>query len=110
MHGLSLLEGGPQRTMQPVFEVELATPRHDVREQVAVKRRVLLQECLEVQRPLRGDELIQAHLVRGDGRPLLLDVTMIWVRAYVPDALENHCDTLIKFGRATPWCVVTIWP
>src|SRR5687768_13085546 len=34
---------------------------------------------------------------------------MIWVRAYVSDALENHCDTLIKFLQATPWCVVTIW-
>src|SRR5215204_4783822 len=34
---------------------------------------------------------------------------MIWVRAYVPDALENHCDTLIKLGRATPRSVVTIW-
>jgi hypothetical protein len=47
--------------------------------------------------------------VRGDGRPLLLDVTMIWVRAYVSDALENHCDTLIKFLTATPWRLVTIW-
>jgi hypothetical protein len=42
--------------------------------------------------------------VRGDRRPLLLDVTVIWIRAYVPDALENHCDTLIKFLQATPRC------
>jgi DNA double-strand break repair helicase HerA and related ATPase len=34
---------------------------------------------------------------------------MIWVRAYVADALENHCDTLFNLGRASPRSVVTIW-
>jgi len=78
--------------------------------QVAVKGGVFLQQGFQIQRPLCRDKLVQAHLVRGDRRPLLLDVTMIWVRAYVPDTLENHCDTLIKFLQATPWRLVTIWP
>jgi uncharacterized protein len=95
--------------MQAVLEVELSAPRHHMCEEVTVEGRILLQQCFQVQCPFCGDQLVQAHLVRGDRRPLLLDVTMIWVRAYVPDALENHCDTLIKFGRATPWRVVTIW-
>ena len=109
MHGLSLLERGAQRAVQPVLEIELSAPLHDVSKQVAIERRIFFQQCFQIQRPLCGDELVQAHLVRGDRRPLLLDVTMIWVRAYVPDALENHCDTLIKLGRATPRSVVTIW-
>ena len=96
--------------MQPVLEVELSTPGDDVGEKVAVEGGVFLQEGFQIQRPFCGDELVQAHLVWGDSRPLFLDVTMIWVRAYVPDALENHCDTLVKFHQATPWCVVTIWP
>jgi DNA helicase HerA-like ATPase len=109
MHGLPLLKRGAQRAMQPVLQIELAAPRHDVGEEVTIEGGIFFQECFQVQRPLCGNELVQAHLVRGDGRPLLLDVTMIWVRAYVSDALENHCDTLIKFGRATPRSVVTIW-
>ena len=78
-------------------------------EEVAIKGRVFFQKRFQVQRALGGNQLIQAHLVRGDSRPLLLDVTMIWVRAYVADALENHCDTLFNLGRASPRSVVTIW-
>ena len=110
MHGLPLLKGRAQGAMQPVLEIELPAPRHDVGEEVAIEGRVFFQERFQVQCALSGNELIQAHLVRGDSRPLFLDVTMIWVRAYVPDALENHCDTLIKFLRASPCSVVTIWP
>src|SRR4029450_12526525 len=109
VHCLPLLKGRPQRAMQSVLQVELPPPRDDMGEQVAVESGVFFQEGFQIQRSLGGNELVQAHLVRGDGRPLLLDVTMIWVRAYVSDALENHCDTLIKFLQATPRCVVTIW-
>ena len=63
-------------------------------EQVTVEGGVLLQQGLEVQGPFGGDELVQAHLVRSDRRPLLLHVPVIWVWADIPDALENHCDTL----------------
>ena len=94
MHGLPLLQGGPQRAMEPVLEVELAAPGDHVREQVAVEGGVLLQQGLEIQGPLGGDQLIQAHLVWCNRRPLFLYVSMIRIRAYVPDALENHCDTL----------------
>ena len=109
MHGLPLLKGRAQGAMQPVLEIELPAPRHDVGEEIAVEGRVFFQERFQVQRALSGNELIQAHLVRGDSRPLFLDVAMIWVRAYVADALENHCDTLFNLGRASPRSVVTIW-
>jgi uncharacterized protein len=38
--------------------------------------------------------LVQAHLMRRNRGPLLLHVAVIWIRTYVPDALENHCNTL----------------
>jgi hypothetical protein len=104
MHCLPLLESRSQGAVQPVFEVQLSAPGNHVREKVSVEGRVLLEERLQVQRAFGSDELVQAHLVRGDRRPLLLDVTVIWIRAYVPDALENHCDTLIKFLQPTPRC------
>jgi hypothetical protein len=97
MHGLTLLEGGPESSMQPVLEVELTSPGDDMSKKVAVEGRVLFEQGFEVEGPLGGDQLVQAHLVGGDGRPLLLHVAMVWVRAYVTDALENHCVTLVKF-------------
>jgi hypothetical protein len=63
-------------------------------EEVTVEGRVLLQESLEVQRPLRGHELIKAHLVRRYRGPLPLRVPVIRIRPDVADALENHADTL----------------
>src|SRR5918995_1869038 len=40
----------------------------------------------------------------GDCRPLLLHIAMVRIRTLVPDALENHWITLIRFGtpRRTP--------
>ena len=40
----------------------------------------------------------------GDSRPLLLHIAMIRIRTLVPDSLENHWITLIRFGtpRRTP--------
>ncbi|GAA2106479.1 hypothetical protein GCM10009841_25960 [Microlunatus panaciterrae] len=65
-------------------------------EKVAIEGGVLLQQGLEVQRPFGGDELVQTHLVGRNGSPLLLHVAMVWVRAYVTNALENHCVTLVN--------------
>ena len=65
-------------------------------EQVAVEGGVLLEQRLEVERALGGDELVQPDLVRGDRRPLLLDVAVVGVRANVPDALENHLVRVVN--------------
>ena len=39
-----------------------------------------------------------------NSRPLLLHIAMVRIRTLVPDALENHWITLIRFGtpRRTP--------
>ena len=99
MHRLSLLQRRPQRAMQPVFKIELATPRHHVGEEIAVKCGVLFQQSFQIERPLRCDELVQTHLVGSNRCPLLLHVAVIWIRTYVPDALENHCNTLDHQAR-----------
>ena len=56
---VALLQGGPERPVEPVLEVVLAPPLHDVCEQVAVERRVLVQERRQLQGVLRGDELVE---------------------------------------------------
>ena len=110
MHGLPLLQRCAQGPVQAVLEIEVAAPGHDVGEEVAVERGVLLQQRLEVERALGGDELIKTHLVRGDGRPLLLDVPVVRIRPYVTDALENHWITLVMDPLAHRHDIVTIWP
>jgi hypothetical protein len=108
VHRLTLLEGRAQGAMKAVFEVQLAAPSDHMSEQVTVEGGVLFEQCLQIQRPLRGDELVQAHLVRCNGSPLLLHVAMVGVRAYVTNALENHWNTLIKIHRHAEHGDVTI--
>ncbi len=80
MHCLPLLKSGAQRPVQTIFQIQLAPPGHDVRKQVAVEGRVLLQQCLKIKCSFGRHQLIQPHLVRRDGSPLLLHVPMIWIR------------------------------
>lgn len=86
--------------MQTILQVQFAAPGDDMREQVAVEGRILLEQRLEIEGSLRSDQLIEAYLMRSDGSPLFLHVAMIWIRALVPDALENHWITVIRFGTA----------
>ena len=69
MNHRALLQGGPQCPVQAVFEVQLASPFDDMGEQVAVERRVLSEQRVEVKRPLRRDEFVQAYLARRQVRP-----------------------------------------
>ncbi len=57
-----LLKRGTQCPVQPVLEVQLAFPLHNMSEQVAVERGVGGQEGLEVERPLSRDEFIEPDL------------------------------------------------
>jgi hypothetical protein len=82
--------------MEPVLEIQIATPCDDMREQVTIERGVLLEQCLEIKSPLGGDELVESDLVRCNGSPLLLDIPMVRVRPLVTDPLENHCVTLVE--------------
>ena len=64
-----LLEGGPQRPVQAVLEVEVAAPLHDVREQVAEERGVLVEERRELQGVLGGRSARRAAPGVGAARP-----------------------------------------
>ena len=44
MQHVALLQGGPQRAVQPVLEVEVAVPLHDVGEQVTEERAVVVEQ------------------------------------------------------------------
>lgn len=94
MHRLSLLKGSPQRAMKAVLQIQIAAPGHDVGEKVAIERGILLEQSLEIERPLRRDELVETHLMRRDRGPLLLHVTMVRVWASVADTLKDHCATV----------------
>src|SRR6478735_7831961 len=67
----ALLERGPHGPVQPVLEVEDAVVLHDVGEQVAVERRVLGQQGVEVERALGRHELVETHLAGRHVRPVL---------------------------------------
>lgn len=108
MHGLALLERRTEGTVQTVLQVELAPPGNHMGKKVPVERRVLLKQRLEIKGPLRGDQLIQAHLMRSDCRPLLLHVAVVGVRSLVADTLENHLDTVVKISDVLRHDIVTI--
>src|SRR6478609_6939970 len=65
-----LLQGGADGAVQAVLEVEDAVELDHVREEVAEERGDLGEECVEVERALGGDELVEAHLTRGHLRPV----------------------------------------
>src|SRR4051794_6485577 len=88
--------------MKTVLEIQISAPRDDVGEEVAIEGGVLLQQCLEIQRPLGGDELVESDLVRRDSSPLLLDIPVVRVRSLVTDPLENHCVTLVEVLTRLP--------
>ena len=54
VQAVALLERRSQGPVQPVLEVEITLPLHRVREEVAVERRVLVQQPVELQLPLGG--------------------------------------------------------
>src|SRR3954464_1909869 len=87
---MPLLQGGAQGTVQAVLEVELAVPLHDVREQVAVERRVLVQQSRELEGVLRRDELVETYLTGRDSRPLLRREPVIRIGAPLAHTLEDH--------------------
>jgi hypothetical protein len=97
MHGLPLLQRRTERAMQTIFQIQFTAPGDNMCEQIAVEGGVLFEQRLKIEGSLCRDQLIKANLVGSDGSPLFLHVAMIWIRALVTDALENHSITLIRF-------------
>lgn len=71
-------------------------------EKVAVEGGILLQQGLEIKGALRRDQLIQPHLVRSDGGPLLLDIAVVRVGAGIADTLEDHSVSLATLRDNRP--------
>jgi hypothetical protein len=102
MQDLPLLEGGAQRPVQSVLEIELAAPPDDVGEQVAVERRVVVQQGVEAQGVLGGDQLGQPNLSGREGSPLTGAQLVGWVRTIVPYPLEDHARSLLRAPVRSP--------
>ncbi len=94
MDDLAALEGGAQRTLEAVFEVEPAGPGDDVGEEIPEEGRVLRQEGVQVEGALGGDEPVEAHLARVDRSPLFQAETMGRVGAPVADFSKNHSTSI----------------
>src|SRR6476620_4261412 len=90
------MQGGPQRAVNAVLQVQLTAPPDDVREQVAVERRVLGQQLLQIKRILGGDELIETDGTGRDLRPFPGSACMIGIGPPVPDLLKDHHSSLVE--------------
>jgi len=90
------MQGGPQRAVNAVLQVQLTAPPDDVREQVAVERRVLGQQLLQIKRILGGDELIEANGTGRDLSPFPGSAGMIGIGPPVPDLLKDHLSSLVE--------------
>src|ERR1044072_8141521 len=92
---LALLERRADRAVQPVLQIEVAVPLHDVGEEVPVERRVLRQQRLQVELLLRRDQLVKTYRAWGDIRPLAgAFPAVVGVGSTVSDALEDHTESL----------------
>jgi hypothetical protein len=91
-----LVQGGPQRPVHAILEVQLTAPPDDVREQVTVERRVLGQQLLQIKRILGGDELIEANGTGRDLSPFPGSAGMIGIGPPVPDLLKDHHSSLVE--------------
>ena len=89
------LEGCAQRPVQPRLQEELAVPGDDVREQVAVEGRVVVEKVAQIQCRPGGGELVEADLARGDlGPAALLHELVLGVGRSLADCLEDHASML----------------
>ena len=98
---VALLQGRSQCPMQAVLEVQLAAPLHDVGEQVAVERRVLVEQSGQIERPLRRDQLVEPDLAGWQSGPVAHGRLMVRVGPAVADALEDHA-AIIGTRSAVP--------
>jgi hypothetical protein len=100
----ALLQRRAQGAVQPVLQVEVAAPRHDVREQVAVEGGVLVAQGVEVQRVLGRHQLVEADLARGQLGPGARRQSVVGVGPADAHPLEDHAgdhnDAVVGVVRA----------
>ena len=90
------MQGCSQGPVHAVLQVQLAAPPDYVREQVAVERRVLGQQLLQIKRILGGDELIEANGTGRDISPFPGSPGMIGIGPPLPDLLKDHISSLVE--------------
>jgi len=65
MNDRTSVERGAQGSVQAVLEVELPLPLDDVGEEIAEERGLFVEESLEIEGALGGDQIGEAQLTRG---------------------------------------------
>jgi hypothetical protein len=86
----ALLQGGPERAVQAVLEVEVAPPLDHVGEEVAVERGVLVEQGVELEGVLGGHQLVEPHLARGQLGPRPRGQPVVGVGPADAHPLEDH--------------------
>ena len=86
----ALLQRRAQRAVQAVLEVEVAAPGHDVGEQVAVERGVLVEQGVELQGVLGGHQLVEPDLARRQVGPGARGQPVVGVGPADAHPLEDH--------------------
>jgi hypothetical protein len=99
MQGVALLQGGTQGAVQPVFQVNLASPLDGVRKQVAVEGGVLVEHLVQGQLLLRRDELVEADRPWRDIRPVASGELVVGIRTALAHRLENQKITCLVPSR-----------
>lgn len=86
-----MLEGGTQRAVQTVLEIQRALPLNDVGKEVSVERGLLGQQVCQVEIALGGDELIEPDHARRHVCPVTgVLQPMCGIRSTVPHEFEDH--------------------
>ena len=65
MNNRTSVEGGAQGSVQSVLEVKLPLPLDDVGKQIAEEGGLFVEESLEIEGALGGDQIGKAQLTRG---------------------------------------------
>ena len=99
---VALLQGSPQSAVEPVLEIEVAPPLHDMSEQVSEEGRVFVQERCEVESALGRDQLVEPDLVRWQLSPVTHLEAVIRIGPQVTDSFEDHLPSVERVVVTRP--------
>lgn len=93
MQDVALLQGGPQRTVHAVLEVERALPGDHVWKEIPVERRVVLEQLVQGKDGLGGDQFVEANLARRYPGPVARRQAVVGVGPVLPNRFEDQLIT-----------------